>query len=168
MALRYLLACLCACLFFTTVGAQEKKELKAGDVSPVFKYCDINGKEVSLSDLKGKYVYIDIWATWCPPCRQELPHLKELEKKMHDKNIVFVSISCDQNKADWEKMVKDQKLGGIQLHTGGDRAFMNAYRVRTIPRFILLDKEGKILNLDMTRPSDPATLKTLEALKGIK
>ena len=62
----------------------------------------------------------------------------------------------------------DLKLGGIQLHTGGDRAFMNAYRVRTIPRFILLDKEGKILNLDMTRPSDPATLKTLEALKGIK
>ncbi|WP_018339523.1 MULTISPECIES: TlpA family protein disulfide reductase [Butyricimonas] len=168
MRLKYYLSCILLLLVFAGVNAQEKKEeLKAGDQSPVFKYVDINGKEVSLSDLKGKYVYIDVWATWCPPCRGELPHLKELEKKMHGKNIVFVSISCDKDKAAWEKMVKEQGLGGIQLHNGGDREFMKAYNITGIPRFILLDKEGKIVNPKMTRPSNPETEKTLNALKGI-
>lgn len=155
-------------LSFITVNAQEKKEeLKAGDQSPVFKYLDINGKEVSLDDLKGKYVYIDVWATWCGPCKGELPHLKELEKKMHGKKIVFVSISCDKDKSAWETMVKEKELGGIQLHNGGDREFMTAYEIRGIPRFILLDKKGKIVNPNMTRPSNPETEKTLNALKGI-
>ena len=154
-------------LSFTMVNAQEKQELKAGDQSPEFKYLDINGKEVSLSDLKGKYVYIDTWATWCGPCTHEIPFLKELEKKMHGKNIVFVSISCDKDKAAWEKMVKEKELGGIQLHIGDDRSFMNAFEIKFIPRFILLDREGKIIDPKMTRPSNAETEKTLTALEGI-
>lgn len=168
MRLKYYLSCMFFFLSFVMVNAQEKKEaLKAGDPSPVFKYLDINGKEVSLKDLKGKYVYIDVWATWCGPCKRELPHLKELEEKMHGKKIVFVSISCDQDKAAWERMVKEKGLGGIQLHNGGDREFMTAFEIRGIPRFILLDKKGKIVNPNMTRPSNPETEKTLKALKGI-
>ena len=167
MRLKHYLSCMLILLSFVTVNAQEKKELKEGDQAPTFKYLDINGKEVSLSDLKGKYVYIDVWATWCGPCQYELPHLKELEKKMHGKKIVFVSISCDKDKAAWEKMVKQQGLGGVQLHNGGDREFMTAFGIRGIPRFILLDKEGKIVNPNMTRPSNPETEKTLKALKGI-
>ena len=167
MRLKHYLSCMLILLSFVTVNAQEKKELKEGDQAPTFKYLDINGKEVSLSDLKGKYVYIDVWATWCGPCQYELPHLKELEKKMHGKKIVFVSISCDKDKAAWEKMVKEQGLGGVQLHNGGDREFMTAFGIRGIHRFILLDKEGKIVNPNMTRPSNPETEKTLKALKGI-
>ena len=167
MRLKHYLSCMLILLSFVTVNAQEKKELKEGDQAPTFKYLDINGKEVSLSDLKGKYVYIDVWATWCGPCQYELPHLKELEKKMHGKKIVFVSISCDKDKAAWEKMVKEQGLGGVQLHNGGDSEFMTAFGIRGIPRFILLDKEGKIVNPNMTRPSNPETEKTLKALKGI-
>ena len=168
MRLKYYLSCMFIFLSFVMVNAQEKKEtLKAGDPSPVFKYLDINGKEVSLKDLKGKYVYIDVWATWCGPCKRELPHLKELEEKMHGKKIVFVSISCDQDKAAWERMVKEKGLGGIQLHNGGDREFMTAFEIRGIPRFILLDKKGKSVNPNMTRPSNPETEKTLKALKGI-
>ena len=167
MRLKHYLSCMLILLSFVTVNAQEKKELKEGDQAPTFKYLDINGKEVSLSDLKGKYVYIDVWATWCGPCQYELPHLKELEKKMHGKKIVFVSISCDKDKAAWEKMVKEQGLGGVQLHNGGDHEFMTAFGIRGIPRFILLDKEGKIVNPNMTRPSNPETEKTLKALKGI-
>lgn len=166
MRLKHYLSCMLILLSFVTVNAQEKKELKEGDQAPTFKYLDINGKEVSLSDLEGKYVYID-GATWCGPCQYELPHLKELEKKMHGKKIVFVSISCDKDKAAWEKMVKEQGLGGVQLHNGGDREFMTAFGIRGIPRFILLDKEGKIVNPNMTRPSNPETEKTLKALKGI-
>lgn len=132
-----------------------------------FKYKDINGKEVSLTDLAGKYVYIDCWATWCGPCRGELPHLQELEHKYKGKNIHFVSLSCDQDKAAWEKMVKDEKLGGIQLHNGGDRTFMDFFMVTGIPRFILLDREGKILQANASRPSNPETAKTFDALEGI-
>ena len=167
MRLKHYLSCMLILLSFVTVNAQEKKELKEGDQAPTFKYLDINGKEVSLSDLKGKYVYIDVWATWCGPCQYELPHLKELEKKMNGKKIVFVSISCDKDKAAWEKMVKEQGLGGVQLHNGGDREFMTAFGIRGIPRFILLDKEGKVVNANMTRPSNAETEKTLKALKGI-
>ena len=84
--------------------------IAVGQPSPSFKYLDINGKEVSLADLAGKYVYIDTWATWCGPCRGELPHLKTLEEKYGKKNIYFVSISCDRDKAAWEKMVKVSTL----------------------------------------------------------
>ena len=147
---------------------REKWErIAVGQPSPAFKCLNINGKEVSLSDLAGKYVYIDVWATWCGPCRYELPHLKTLEHQFRNKNIAFVSISCDQDKAAWEKMVKEDKLGGIQLIFGKDRSFMDAYRITGIPRFILLDREGKIVSANMTRPSNPETAKTLKALKGI-
>lgn len=142
MRLKHYLSCMLILLSFVTVNAQEKKELKEGDQAPTFKYLDINGKEVSLSDLKGKYVYIDIWATWCGPCTGELPHLKELEKKMHGKKIVFVSISCDKDKAAWEKMVKEKGLEGVQLHNGGDRAFMDAFGVKYIPRFNSFGQRG--------------------------
>ncbi|MEG1950654.1 MAG: TlpA disulfide reductase family protein [Odoribacter sp.] len=142
-------------------------KIAKGQPSADFKYLDINGKEVSLADLAGKYVYIDMWATWCGPCCGELPHLKELEHKFKAKNINFVSISCDQDKAAWEKKVKDDKLEGIQLHNGGNNEFMDAYMVTGIPRFILLDREGKIVSADMSRPSESKTVETLNALEGI-
>ncbi len=138
-----------------------------GQPSIDFNFKDINGKNVSLKDLAGKYVYIDCWATWCGPCRGELPHLQELEHQYKGKNIHFVSISCDQNKEAWEKMVKEEKLGGIQLHYGNDNSFMNFYLITGIPRFILLDREGKIIKANATRPSDPETIKTFNALEGI-
>lgn len=157
---------LCCCMFMT-VFAQKEEVLKAGMASPDFKYKDVNGKTVSLKDLRGKYVYIDVWATWCTPCRGELPYLKELEKKLEGKNICFLSISCDKDVEKWKQMVKDEELGGIHVNTGGDQVFMKAYGIKGIPRFILLDKEGKIVNLEMTRPSQKLTLETLMKLEGI-
>lgn len=131
------------------------------------KYMDIDGKMVALEDLVGKYVYIDIWATWCGPCKAELPYLKELEKKFEGKNIHFVSISIDSSKAAWIKMVQEDQLGGIQLFGGNKAQIMNDYAIKAIPRFILLDKEGKVINKEMTRPSDPATEEALKGLEGI-
>lgn len=145
----------------------EWAKIARGQSSPSFKYTDIEGNEVCLEDLAGKYVLIDVWATWCAPCRGELPALKDLEHQYKDKNICFVSISCDENKAAWEKMVKEEKLGGVQLHMAGDQEFMNAYQIRSIPRFILLDPEGKIVTSVMTRPSNPETVATLDSLEGI-
>lgn len=165
MALKYYLFCFLTCLFMTT-NAREKKELKAGDKSPAFTYLDINGKEVPLKDFKGKYVYIELWSTTCGPCKRELVHFGELKKEMQGKKIAFVCISIDRKKASWEKMVKEQGMEGIHLY-GGDRVFMKAYGFEKVPRFILLDKKGRIVNPNMTRPSNPETGKTLKTLKGI-
>lgn len=131
------------------------ENLAQGKPSPKFEYADIKGKKVSLDDLKGKLVYIDVWATWCGPCKGEIPHLQKLEKDYHIKPIHFVSLSVDQDKAAWEKMVKEQKLGGIQLHADGawEADFVKSYEIKGIPRFILLDKEGNIISADAPRPS---------------
>lgn len=140
---------------------KEGSLLTAGRPSPDFSFPDINGKKVSLADLRGKYVYIDVWATWCVPCRGELPHLKKMEETFKGMNIAFVSISCDKNKEKWESFVKEQQMGGIQLWGDEENDFLRAYRVQTVPRFIMLDPEGRIVNPDMTRPSDPQTLQAL-------
>ena len=148
---------------FNSLYAQGSSVAK-GSKAHGFKYLDINGKEVSLDDFKGRYVYIDIWATWCAPCREEYPHLQMLEKAFQGTNISFVSISTDQDEAKWKQTVKDEKMGGIQLHTGGDEDFLNAFRVKGIPRFILINPEGRIENANMTRPTDPMTIEYLGML----
>lgn len=155
------------CFCFLAAMGQNSEPLKAGMQTVDFSYRDVDGNTVNLKDLRGKYVYIDVWATWCMPCRGELPDLKELKKKMEKKNICFVCISCDKDVEKWKQMVKDDGLTGIQVNTGGDQTFMKAYGIRAIPRFILIDPEGKIVNPEMSRPSQTVTLETLMNLKGI-
>ena len=139
-----------------------------GKPSPALSAVDIDGKEWTLADFKGKYVYIDMWATWCAPCKREMPYLKELEKKFADAEIVFLGLSVDRDKAKWEEMVRTGNLTGVQLYLGAQSRFQKAYNVDGIPRFILLDKEGVIISNDMTRPSAKETAETLEALPGIR
>lgn len=140
--------------------AYEKvKNLLPGNPSPTFNYPDINGKMVSLDDLKGKLVYIDVWATWCAPCLAEVPHLKRLTEDYQDKDITIVSMSIDP-KSDhekWKKMVKEKDLQGVQIFSDNDwnSQFVVDYGIRGIPRFILLDKEGNIISADAPRPSNP-------------
>ncbi|MCK7558595.1 TlpA family protein disulfide reductase [Chitinophaga sedimenti] len=80
----------------------------AGEAALNFSYPDMNGKTVTLKDLKGKVVLVDVWATWCGPCKAEIPSLKALEKEMHDQNVAFVSISVDveKDKQKWQDFVK--------------------------------------------------------------
>ena len=130
-----------------------------GKPSPKFvDYKNNAGGTTSLDDLKGKYVYIDVWATWCAPCKAEIPFLKEVEQKYHDKNIEFVSISIDSSKDHdkWKKMVADMELGGIQLMADNDfkSKFVEEYFIKGIPKFILLDPDGIIINPNAPRPSD--------------
>ena len=129
-----------------------------GKPSPKFtNYENYAGGTTSLDDFKGKYVYIDIWATWCGPCKAEIPFLKEIEKEYHDKNIEFVSISVD-NKGEheaWKKMVEEKELGGVQLFADNafSSKFISDYMIMAIPRFILLDPEGKVVDSQAPRPS---------------
>ena len=141
---------------------------RPGRMSPGFRAQDVEGNEYVLADFRGKYVYIDMWATWCGPCKREIPYLKSLEEKFKDAQITFLSLSVDRDKAAWEKMVREGNLSGVQLYLGTGSSFQEAYRVESIPRFILLDKEGRIISNDMSRPSSDETLSALEALDGIR
>ena len=136
------------------------KNLTPGKKSPEFDYENYNGGTTSLESLRGKYVYIDVWATWCGPCLREIPYIKEVEKDYRDKNIEFVAISIDEAKDydKWRGMIEERELVGTHLYTGGDAwqsEFTQAYNVRGIPRFILIDPEGNIFDADTYRPSDP-------------
>ncbi|NLP57532.1 TlpA disulfide reductase family protein [Lutibacter sp. B1] len=145
------------------------KRLAKGTVSPIFEnYENFKGGKTSLSDLKGKYVYIDVWATWCAPCKAEIPYLKELESEFNGKNIEFVSISVDKDNAyeTWKQMVKEKELKGVQLFADNnfESDFIVAYGINAIPRFILLDPDGKIVDADVYRPSDPKLKEFLNEL----
>ena len=149
-----------------------------GQPSPIFtNYENYEGGNLSLIDLKGKYVYIDIWATWCGPCIAEIPSLKKVEKENHDKNIEFVSISVDNGrgyknkskeaaKEGWKNMIAEKELGGIQLYADKDfeSDFIREYRINSIPRFILIDPDGNVVNADAPRPSSPKLKKLFDTL----
>lgn len=132
--------------------------LAEGSVSPKFmNYENFKGGKTSLDDLKGKYVYVDVWATWCGPCKTEIPFLKEIEKAYQGKNIEFVSISVDEAKSHdkWFQMVAEKELGGIQLFSDKNwkSDFILAYKINSIPRFLLIDPQGNIVSPDAPRPS---------------
>jgi len=135
--------------------------------SPKFEnYENYNGGTTSLVDLKGKFVYIDVWATWCGPCKAEIPYLKELEEKYKNKNIKFVSISVDNGrgykdrskeaaKKGWRNMIGEKQMGGIQLYS--DNAwksdFIKSFKINSIPRFILIDDKGNVIDANAPRSS---------------
>ncbi|WP_231131559.1 TlpA family protein disulfide reductase [Flavobacterium hydrophilum] len=133
-----------------------------------FTYKDINDKPVSFSDFKGKFVYIDLWATWCGPCKAEIPHMKKIEEDYHGKNIVFISLSLDKPKdaQKWKDFVTKEQLKGIQLMADKDFGSDVAknYDVNAIPRFLLFDTKGNIINADALRPSNPELRVQLDKL----
>ena len=135
------------------------KALEAGQPSPAFAYESIDGSQISLADLRGKYVYIDVWATWCGPCKREIPSLKQLETDYHGQNIEFVSISVDSEKdyEKWKTFVAEQQLSGVQLYAdkSWQSDFIQSYVINSIPRFLLIDPEGNIVSPDADRPSNP-------------
>lgn len=152
-----------------------KRDLPKGAPSPSFvDYENINGEKTSLADLKGKYVYIDVWATWCGPCKAEIPSLKKIEKEYHGKNIAFVSMSIDDDRShggswekaneDWKKMVVEKELGGIQIFApnGWKSEFVQNYKINGIPRFILVDPEGNIVSASAPRPSSEELIKLFD------
>lgn len=139
---------------------------KKGTAGYNFSFPGIKGDTVSLASLKGKVVLVDMWATWCGPCKKEIPFMKELETAMHGKNVAFVSISTDkaEDKAKWMTFVKENELGGIQLFAGGWSDMQKFYNVNGIPRFMVFDKQGNIVSVDAPRPSMPELKPLLESL----
>jgi len=136
---------------------------KEGQPAINFNYPDIDGNNVSLSNLKGKLVYVDVWATWCGPCRAEIPYLQKLEVDYHERDVTFLSVSVDQDKEAWRKMVADEELGGIQLWADGWSKITKDYAIFGIPRFMLFDTKGNIISTNAPRPSSDSIRELLDA-----
>ncbi|RKD87887.1 TlpA family protein disulfide reductase [Mangrovibacterium diazotrophicum] len=160
------------CLFFSMAKAQNesndqtKTVLKAGDICPAFALKDTTGAEVSFESFRGKYVYIDVWASWCYPCRKEIPFFKQLEKDFEGKNIAFVGVNVDFRDFRWLGSIQFDHIEGIQWKVV-DKGFEEAFGIDRIPRCILLGPDGNVLKIKITRPSDPKTKEFLSDLKGI-
>ncbi|GAB3927004.1 TlpA family protein disulfide reductase [Mucilaginibacter myungsuensis] len=138
-----------------------------GTTAPDFTYADKNGDKISLSDMKGNYVFIDFWATYCLPCIGQIPAIKDMEKRYAGKNIKFVSVSVDpkEDEAKWKKFIAENNMEGIQLSAiGSDDKFKNYFNVSGIPRFILIDPAGKVVSEDALKPADPELQKQIDAL----
>jgi thiol-disulfide isomerase/thioredoxin len=147
------------------VGIQNTKpEMPA----PNFNYENHKGGTTSLKDLKGKILYVEVWATWCGPCIKEMPALTQLIKDFKGQDIEFISISIDSENdyEKWRKMVPEKNVGGIQLlaDKGLKSDFMQAFSIGLIPRSILLDKKGKIITHKAPRPSATNTKSYLDNL----
>jgi thiol-disulfide isomerase/thioredoxin len=140
-------------------------KLLPGKMAPDFDTVDMEGNSFKLSDLRGKYVYINVWATWCEPCKEEIPYLTEMNSKYSEEDVVILSVSIDDEQQTWKKMVKDRNLQGKHIYTEGAFASSVAqkYKISGIPRFMLVDPEGKIVSVQAQRPSGKIT-ETIDAL----
>lgn len=139
-----------------------------GADAPDIEFCDEAGKIYHLSDFKGKAVYVDLWASWCVPCCEEIPYLAKLVEELGDSGkLVCISISTDTDEEAWRAKVAEEKPTWQQfLATDkGQHAISKAYNVNAIPRFMLFDSAGKIVTIDAPRPSEEGILQMLmEAL----
>lgn len=136
-------------------AASRYEHLYPGKPAPDADFYDAQGNVSSISTYKGKVVYIDTWATWCGPCKREIPHLHELEESMKGENVVFLSVSTDKDINAWKNFLQSQHMTGNQLHQSDDpeTSMSKLYNVDSIPRFILVDEEGKIVTANAPRPS---------------
>ncbi|MFA6128982.1 MAG: TlpA disulfide reductase family protein [Bacteroidales bacterium] len=142
------------------------KRLGKGEMAFEIVGKDAQGNTVKLSDFKGKLVYVDVWATWCGPCKYEIPYLDTLETDYHGKDIVFISYSIDEDKPAWLKFVPENKLQGVQIigENAWESKLCKDYKIMGVPTFMLFDKEGKIVSVKMTRPSDKKTRERFDSL----
>lgn len=132
------------------VESRVKATLATSEGKPYtdIKGLDLKGKETSLSNYvgKGKVVMIDFWASWCGPCRRAMPEFRNLYEKYKGKGLEIVGVSLDDNKADWEKASKDEKITWPQFSNlkGWNEPAAKAYGVQSIPNTVIIDKDGKI------------------------
>jgi len=135
-----------------------------GEPAIDFTYPDKDGNEFSLASFKGTLIYVDVWATWCGPCKAEIPYLQKLEEEYQkDCTITFLSVSVDTDKDSWLKMVKEKNLGGTQLWADGWSEITKSYAIFGIPRFMLFSADGNVISTNAPRPSSDEIRGLLDA-----
>jgi thiol-disulfide isomerase/thioredoxin len=133
-----------------------------GKSSYNFTLPDSTGRMISMKDFKGKVVFIDVWATWCGPCREQFPFLKEVEEEYKDNNdIIFLGITIDRarDRQKWINMIKKENLPPLQLFDDMGKFFAHKYDIHAVPRFLLISKEGKWIEVRCPRPEAKEDLK---------
>lgn len=129
-------------------------QLQVGKPAPAFSLPDDRGKIHRLADFKGKVIYIDLWASWCAPCRVEMPNFKKLKDKFKDNDkVVFMGIAVFDGEADWRKALSEEKPEWLQLYDTSS-AVADSYVAAAIPKYILIDKNGKVVNLNAPGPGN--------------
>ena len=149
------------------VNAQEKETLvKVGDDVPEFVVEMFDGQKINIKDLKGKIVLINFWATWCPPCQEELKRVqKEILDRFKGKDFVFLAISREESK---EQVKKFRERNGYTFPMGLDpeRKIYSKFATATIPRNFIIDKKGKIVEIEVGYTKE-AFAKMIEKLERL-
>ena len=155
-------------LLLTTAGlvAQTSAALKA-DIK------DLNDPKYSketfnsiLDQYKGKVVYLDFWASWCSPCRKEMPHSQKLQEEFKGQDVVFLYISVDRNGQQWLSMIEKLALTGEHFRANSTvhQQLNEQFNVRGIPRYVMIDKKGNVVSSHANRPSNPAVIDDIKKL----
>lgn len=131
----------------SVIEAQKQRErLEIGQPAPDFSFPTPEGKNIALKDYRGKLVVVDFWASWCGPCRQEIPHMKEVYAKYKSKGVEVLGVSIDKKDTDWKKALSEEKMPWPQICApGAGKDLMKEYQFSGIPYIILVGKDGKIL-----------------------
>lgn len=144
------------------------RKLGPGKPAPDFAGMTPDGKKLSLSDLRGKIVYVDIWATWCGPCIGEFPDSKKVQAEFKDNDkIAFLYVSVDRDTLAWKKMVAGNRVPkGLHMLNGTDtpESVWNLYHVWGVPRYLLIDAQGSMVATHAVRPSSGKVQEELRKL----
>lgn len=126
---------------------QIDSAIKVGAEAPDFALPNLRGKQIKLSDYKGKVVFLNFWATWCPPCRTEMPSMQKLYNKLGQKDFAIVAVALDKIGGKGVKpfIEKNNYTFPVLLDPSGSVA--TRYRVQSIPSTLIIDRQGKIVNL---------------------
>ena len=131
--------------------AQNKSLPKIGGIAPDITMADTSGKAFSLSMLRGKYVLVDFWASWCGPCREENPNVVNAYQEFKNKNFTVLGVSLDKQKAEWTKAVEEDHLTWYHISDlkYWSSAAVAPYGIEGIPYNVLLDPQGKIIAMNL-------------------
>ena len=124
----------------------ELRHLQVGMKAPPAESKNLKGEKVSLADYSGKVVVLDIWATWCGPCKAMIPHEREMVEKFKDKPFALISISADQEKKELEDFLEKEPMPWAHWWDGADAPLLKQWNVRSFPTIYVIDAKGLIRN----------------------
>ena len=141
----------------------QRERLAEGKVAPAFSFPTTDGKrQLGPQDFKGKILVLDFWASWCGPCRAEIPNLKEAYKAFHGKGVEFLSVSIDKDEKAWRKAMTEENMPWEQVQApGAGKEVMKQYQFSGIPYILVLDKEGRIVGKNLRDKALSAKLQEL-------